>query len=72
MSAPSITASRTNFCDVMSHVNISSERNSGYDTPVPRARISDETTSFFARNAKNTMLVKPAGHLENKCMSTNS
>ena len=43
MSAPSITVSQTNFCDAMSHVNISSEPNSGYDTPVPRARISDET-----------------------------
>ena len=43
MSAPSITASQMNFCDAMSHVNISSKRNSGYNTPVPRARISDET-----------------------------
>ena len=43
MSAPLITASQTNFCDAMLHVNISSEPNSGYDTPVPRARISDET-----------------------------
>ena len=33
------------FCDAMLHVNISSEPNSGYDTPVPRARIPDETIS---------------------------
>ena len=40
MSARSITVSQTNFCDAMSHVNISSESNNGYDPPVPKARIS--------------------------------
>ena len=43
MSAPSITVSQTDFCDAVSHVNITSEPTSGYDTPIPRARISDDT-----------------------------
>ena len=38
MSAPSITVSQTDFCDAVSHVNITSEPTSGYDTPIPRAR----------------------------------
>ena len=43
MSAPSITVSQTDFCDAVSRVNITSEPTSGYNTPIPRARISDDT-----------------------------
>ena len=43
MSAPSTTASQTEFCNAMSHVNIASEPASGYDTPIPNNRISEET-----------------------------
>ena len=43
MSAPSITTSQTEFCYAMSHVNIAPEPASGYDTPIPNNRISEET-----------------------------
>ena len=43
MSAPSTTASQTEFCNAMSHVSIASEPASGYDTPIPNNRISEET-----------------------------
>ena len=43
MSAPSITVSQTDFCDAVSRANITSEPTSGYDTPIPRARISNDT-----------------------------
>ena len=42
MSAPSTTASQTEFCNAMSHVNIASEPANGYDTPIPNNRISEE------------------------------
>ena len=58
MSAPSITASQTNFCDAMSHVNISSEPNSGYDTPVPRARISYTKKSFQFKDLHKNVTCK--------------
>ena len=45
MSAPSIIASQTDFCDAISRVNITSEPASGCDTPIPQMRISDETLS---------------------------
>ena len=47
MTAPSITASQTDFCDTMTRVSVTSELNSGYDTPIPRARISDDTCHIF-------------------------
>ena len=43
MSAPSATVSQTDFCDAMSRVNVTSEPNSGFDTPIPTYRFSDET-----------------------------
>ena len=43
MSAPSITVSQTDFLDAMSRINVTSEPPSGCDTPVPMAKISDET-----------------------------
>ena len=57
MSAPSITASQTDFCDAMSHVNVTSEPNSGYDTPVPRAKISNDTINTL--NSVSTRLAGP-------------
>ena len=41
MSAPSLTVGQTDFCDAVSCVSITSEPTSGYNTPIPRARISD-------------------------------
>ena len=41
MSAPSTTASQTDFCDAMS--DVTSEPTSGCDTPIPRNRIFTET-----------------------------
>ena len=43
MSAPSTTASQTEFSDAMSKVHIYSEPPSGCDTPVPISKISAET-----------------------------
>ena len=43
MSAPSTTASQTEFCNAMSRVNVTSEPPSGYDTPMLENRISEET-----------------------------
>ena len=43
MSAPSTTASQTEFCNAMSSVRVTSEPASGYDTPMPENRISEET-----------------------------
>ena len=43
MSAPSSTASQTDFCNAMYRDNITSEPPSGCDTPTPITRISDET-----------------------------
>ena len=43
MSAPSATASQTEFSDAMSKVHIYSEPPSGCDTPVPTGKISAET-----------------------------
>ena len=43
MSAPSTTVSQTDFLDAMSRINVTSEPPSGCDTPIPIARISDET-----------------------------
>ena len=43
MGASSVTGSQTDFCDAVSRVDITSEPTSGYDTPIPRARISDDT-----------------------------
>ena len=43
MSAPSATASQTEFCDAMSKVHVYSEPPSGCDTPVPICKISAET-----------------------------
>ena len=43
MSAPSTTVSQTDFLDAMSWINVTSEPPSGCDTPIPIARISDET-----------------------------
>ena len=43
MSAPSTTASQTEFCNAMFRVNVTSEPPSGYDTPIPENRISEET-----------------------------
>ena len=43
MSAPSTTASQTDLCGDRSRVTVTPELYSGYDTPVPRYRISDET-----------------------------
>ena len=43
MSAPSTSASQTEFCDAMSKVHVYSEPPSGCDTPVPICKISAET-----------------------------
>ena len=43
MSAPSSTASQTEFCDAMSKVHVYSEPPSGCDTPVPISKISADT-----------------------------
>ena len=43
MSAPSSTASQTEFCDAMSKVHVYSEPLSGCDTPVPISKISADT-----------------------------
>ena len=43
MSAPSTTASQTEFCDAMSKVHVYSEPQSGCDTPIPISKISAET-----------------------------
>ena len=55
MSVPSATASQTDFSDTMSRVNLTSEPISGYDTPIPRMRISEKTL--------NTPLTRLAPHL---------
>ena len=39
MSAPSITVSQTDFCGAVYNAHVTSEPTSGYDTPIPRARI---------------------------------
>ena len=39
----SATVSQTDICDAMSRVNVASEPNSGFDTPIPTYRFSDET-----------------------------
>ena len=43
MNVDSIIVSQTEFCDVVSNIRITSEPTSGFDTPIPRARISDDT-----------------------------
>ena len=43
MSAPSTTASQTEFCDTMSKAHVYSEPPSGCDTPIPMSKISVET-----------------------------
>ena len=43
MSAPSTTASQTEFCDAMSKVHVYSEPQSGCDTPFPIIKISTGT-----------------------------
>ena len=43
MSAPSITASQTGFCNAMYRVNATPEPPSGCGIPIPITRISDRT-----------------------------
>ena len=49
MSAPSTTVSQTDFLDAMSRINVTSEPPSGCDTPIPIARISDETLNRLGK-----------------------
>ena len=57
MSAPSTTASQTEFCNAMSNVRMTSEPASGYDTPMPDTRISEETLKTL--NAVKEQLEQP-------------
>ena len=63
MSALSTTASQTEFCNAMSHVNIASEPPSGYDTPIPNNRISDETLQTL--NEVKAKLGQPSSKKDN-------
>ena len=47
----------------MSHVNVTSEPNSDYDTPIPKARISDETINTL--NSLSTRLAEIASKNNN-------
>ena len=49
MSAPSTTASQTEFCDAMSKVHVYAEPFSDYDTPIPICKISTETIDIFIK-----------------------
>ena len=57
MNAPSTTASQTEFCNAMSNVRVTSEPASGYDTPMPDNRISEETLRTL--NAVKEQLEQP-------------
>ena len=57
MSAPSTTASQTEFCNAMSNVRMTSEPASGYYTPMPDTSISEETLKTL--NAVKEQLEQP-------------